>query len=642
MTLSVRSPLRALVVLGLLALSTPARAERETPVPDADAIDRSARAALDEKQYAFCSNPRVPFAKRQQDLCALTNEIEGCDGFKKVCNKPAADDKLPSWWDKLVAALGAGAKVLLYALIGVIVLAIVIPLVRAAMKARRDAKVRTQEEKATNTATLLAPVPLHDITGITDAEHALRLAEEHRMRGDLDRALGLYLAASLSALDRRGAIRVAKHRTNGEYVRGCTDANAKPALREIVQTIDRVEFGGSAPTREGVDRVASRATSIVRAATMTALVALAIGCGGDRLFANDPAGDELPTEILSRNGFKVGRLSTSLATLPIPTPESDTPPIVIVDTERVPLDEDASAHLFRWTEAGGILVLFGSPGAWPKELGARSKIASTRDLVLRAKVDLGYDDDDDDTKPRWWSPPKKMVVRGARVAHARALDWSPSNSDVIAYLGDDTYAARKLSGKGLIIAVASDDLFTNVGVLPKHNATVLVALIRIASVDLTNEVRIARPEDGISPPSSPCAVLQAVGLGKGSWHAIIAAIVLFLAYGIRQARPRPTSAPLRRAYAEHVEATGALYGRAKATPLALAAYGRFVELRLRERVPRGADPISLLAARANVTPGEAAKVYERATKAKPDDAVQGDELQTISRLRDLLVKALAS
>lgn len=96
----------------------------------------------------------------------------------------------------------------------------------------------------------------------------------------------------------------------------------------------------------------------------------------------------------------------------------------------------------------------------------------------------------------------------------------------------------------------------------------------------------------------------------------------------------------RRAFAEHVEATGAFWGRAKALPHALAAYGRFVEMRLRERIPRGADPVAFLAARAGVDPEHAARLYERATKANDDDDVRGDELETIKELRGMLVKAL--
>ena len=75
---------------------------------------------------------------------------------------------------------------------------------------------------------------------------------ERAGRGDNATALQLYLAASLRALSSRGALRIAADRTNGEYVRGCSDALAKPALRDIVREVDRVQFGGEAAGPTGV------------------------------------------------------------------------------------------------------------------------------------------------------------------------------------------------------------------------------------------------------------------------------------------------------------------------------------------------------------------------------------------------------
>src|SRR5262249_3121519 len=148
-----------------------------------------------------------------------------------------------------------------------------------------------------------SPVPASELE---DAEVALRLAEEHRARGELKKALGLYLAASLAALDRRGAIRIARHRTNGENVRACEEETARTPLRGTVRAVAEVEFGGAAPTDDAVLRVATRAQAIVRvAATAIALAALALGCSAVRKGA-DPAGDELPIEVLRRNGFNVG------------------------------------------------------------------------------------------------------------------------------------------------------------------------------------------------------------------------------------------------------------------------------------------------------------------------------------------------
>ncbi len=96
----------------------------------------------------------------------------------------------------------------------------------------------------------------------------------------------------------------------------------------------------------------------------------------------------------------------------------------------------------------------------------------------------------------------------------------------------------------------------------------------------------------------------------------------------------------RREWTEHIEATGGLYARAQLAPLALAAYARFVDGRLRERMPRGmADPAAFLALRANVEPAFAAEVWARASAARSADRPEGDELATLRRLSALYAAA---
>jgi hypothetical protein len=131
---------------------------------------------------------------------------------------------------------------------------------------------------------------------------------------------------------------------------------------------------------------------------------------------------------------------------------------------------------------------------------------------------------------------------------------------------------------------------------------------------MLGELRIARTEDGVVPPTNPFAALVAAGLGKGAWHALASAILLLLASGIRHARPRGSLGESRRAFAEHVEATGALYAREH-----LAAF---------------------LASRADVPRERAAKLYARALRAKSGDELEGDELATLDELRQMGEKAL--
>jgi hypothetical protein len=646
-------------ISALFALPASADPGPSTPPPnvhDLDAIDRSAKTAYESGNYAFCKTPPSPLGARGLRLCDLADEIDGCEGLQKACGS-IPPPKQTSWLEHLAKAAGPIATVLLYVLVGAIVVAIAIPVVRALVKRRRENRlVRTKPSPDRHHAIVDAPVRTAEIA---DAEVALRLADDHRARGELDRALGLYLHASLSALDRRGAIRVARHRTNGEYVRSCVESVSRTPLREIVREVDAVQFGGAAPTDDAVQRVSARAKAIVRtAAVVLGILTLLGGCAAPPP-GSDPAGDELPIEVLRRNGFRVGKLESSLATMPIPDVDEGAP-VVIVDVERVALEDETQAHLMRWVEAGGVLVLFGHVEGWPIEIRPALDSATTRDLVVRTSdpngglEDVEAEHDDQTGMP--------IHVTGARAARRDAFAWTDATR--VASLGSATYAAKRYVGKGIVLGIANDDLFTNLGARAKRNAAGLVTLVRSAAHDLRrrviprhgddglsslNDVRVAHMEDGVPPPANPFAALLAAGLGKGAWHALVASILLFLAYGIRHARPRPITRGLetRRAFAEHVAATGAFYGRAHAHTHALAVYGRFLDARLRESMPRGdrgdrGDPAALLAVwsrsrgRPGVDPKRAAELFARAMQAKSEDTPRGDELAVIEELRQML------
>jgi hypothetical protein len=614
-----------------------------------------------EGHYTFCQSPKVPLSQRDQELCPLARGAEGCEGLVAACrgdldaktktsntSEDASTKPRDPSSHTVPGALGALAQGLVWLLMVAVVVAVAIPLVRALLRSRRD-KALADAPKAPNVAVaaVVDPPPLAET--ISDAEAALRDADEHARRGELTRAVGLYLAASLAALDRRGAIRLARSRTNGEYIRACAEDDSRAALREIVREVDRVEFGHLAPTTEGVALIASRATRVVRSgggpgargvsslATMalSLLVALAVlGCGGSPARSghpngiDDPSGDELPLDLLRRAGYDASYLTTSLAALPVPG-VADTAPIIVVDVTRVALEEESSAHLLRWVEAGGVLVLLGPPSFWPAELGVTPEFASSD------HVDVVTGD---------------ILAPGARVGNPHALSWP--NSDTVAWTNKSVYAAHSSHGKGAVVGVAGHELATNMGVVKPENAAAFAALLDVAVEDRRTttterevtptpvEIRFARRTDGIAPPSNPFSALVQAGLGRGSWHALAAAVVLFLAFGVRQARARPVAPQPRRAFAEHVEATGAFYGRARALGHALASYGRFAEMRVRERIPRGADPVQFLSARAKVPVEDAARVWKRATEASAEDPPRGDELTTIRDLGAMLAKAL--
>jgi hypothetical protein len=97
--------------------------------------------------------------------------------------------------------------------------------------------------------------------------------------------------------------------------------------------------------------------------------------------------------------------------------------------------------------------------------------------------------------------------------------------------------------------------------------------------------------------------------------------------------------PRRRAFAEHVEATGALYARTRSATHALAAYAHFVDERLRAKAPRGTGPALFLAQRSGADPKDTGELYARAMSAR-EGAVTGEELFVLRRLSALFSMAM--
>jgi hypothetical protein len=372
-------------------------------------------------------------------------------------------------------------------------------------------------------------------------------------------------------------------------------------------------------------------------------------------------------DLLTRQGVDAARLGGPLASLPLPK-AGERAPTVVVDVDRTALDDETRAHLMAWTEAGGTLVLVAHPDEWPKELHASEGRGFGGEVVVRTRL-LPIEEDDPDLED----------YAGAYITRARAtlmtsdaIQWLPRPEVAAAYVtprssrarglggeapvrgGDDAraldadaaiYAGIQRVGRGVVLGVATDELLTNVALLRGGNAEALLALF--ANVEPSAEaegeragpwrVRVALPEDGIAPASNPIAELVRAGLGLFTWHALAAALVLFLAVGTRLGRARPAPPAARRAFVEHIEATGTLYARARVGTHALAAYARWAEERVFARMPRGATDVpQFLASRTGVDVATCERVWMRARNARATDAPRGDELLVLKELRGLV------
>ncbi len=303
--------------------------------------------------------------------------------------------------------------------------------------------------------------------------------------------------------------------------------------------------------------------------------------------------------------------------------------MLVVDLDRTPLEPDAETRVVAWVESGGVLVLAGTtsqalsnafgyrPG--PAALDATGVTAIDGLLSPLEPPQLEDDDDEDvDLETLVKRAQRRARARHATVSRRRARRRCGRRRGgcliVVAAPGEasegSVYSAAKPAGKGVVVALPDGELFTNVGLSRPGNPSVVAALFTElmarpaypggegARVRQERAVRLARAGDGISPPGNPFSALARAGLGLGMGHAFVACLLLFAAYGARHARPRPAPPPARRAFSEHILATGAFYARLARPAHALAVFARFAELRLRRSLPRGATDIpSFLAAR---------------------------------------------
>ena len=228
---------------------------------------------------------------------------------------------------------------------------------------------------------------------------------------------------------------------------------------------------------------------------------------------DNPAGSEVLSDLLRRQGYTVKRLSSALASMPL-TKEGERAPAVPIDVEQTSLDEDTRDHLVEWVDAGGVLVLAGEPYEWPKAFGAAGAFTGGAHAVtarqrLSVAADENEDNDEDDggeaVYARTLREGRDRVGRGARlqrVDRARRL----------VRRRDDLRRRCSPHGAGYVLGIADDELMTNAGLALPGNAAVMVSILSSAD---RHELRLADVDDGVSPPTTPIAALLARGLRDG-------------------------------------------------------------------------------------------------------------------------------
>ena len=215
---------------------------------------------------------------------------------------------------------------------------------------------------------------------VTDEEVLLPRAEELARRADYAaaRSTTLRRACARSTSAARPADRPGpdERRVRPRVRR----RDAKPALRDIVREVDRVQFGGRVPDGGAASRARRSArwrssgpfrVMLARLwrSERSAAAAAARRARAQRP-ADDPAGGELLRELLS-----AGRRCRDARARPRVARRSEGRRARTRGGHRprtTVLDDETREHLDEWVDAGGVLVLAGNPSEWPKAFGAPS------------------------------------------------------------------------------------------------------------------------------------------------------------------------------------------------------------------------------------------------------------------------------
>ena len=578
---------------------------------------------------AFCHKTTVPVANEVLKYCTLANELPQCKELAAACAEtlaPKTPSAPPTW-------IGTIARAGIFVFLGLIVVAIVFAIVRSLRKVARD------EQLAEPTVEPIALVeglsPTHAmLPSLDDPEALLRLGDARANAGEFAQAIGLYLAASLRALDRRGAIVLGRDRTNGEYVRECSDTVAQTDLRLLVREVDKVHFGGSAPTKDVVSVSRGYAAALLRVAMMVLTVLLVAGCASAKKtkptnLLSDATGHDLARAALEHKGLSVESWNKPLDRLG--TPEHDDP-WIIVDAAKFELGDESRKHIVSWVADGGKVALFGSIATWPAEFKCTAGTTPPDRSLELVSADSAARSADPFTMAR--------AAQGRTASAHVSLISGLGGTTLGRYPDGSPYAVSLHYKKGMVIFVASEEALTNIGLLDPQ---ILTTLVTISDHFYDGRVAFLKKRSAESGASGPMGAMVKAGFGAALIHALIASLLLFFAVGYRMTNPPSIRPDRRRAFVEHIRAVAGLYQRTRATRHALASFRRFAEERLRQRMPRWEHDIgSYISSRSGEPRNYCTSVWEYARAADPSQPTQSTDLEYLRALIRLYRSATTS
>lgn len=480
----------------------------------------------------------------------------------------------------------------------------------------------------------------------TDVERLLRIAQEAAGRGDYRRAVDAAHAALLRRLDGEGIIEITVDKTNGDYLRqvGQRNAQLRQELRPIVREVEQLQFGTGEPDRGMFQRVFDRVVPVVRRTILVLAVALGLGAvttgcddhgtTGEEIekraresehrelggLSTDPLGARAVVQLLRRHEVDAVHRTRTVDQL------TTTKGTIVVAGEVSLLDHEWEA-LLDWADEGHHLVV-AVDGPLPARLGLHAIFS---ELPLEPRGEIYYDEygveQEDEPLPvgtlhvsdgfdyEFYNPlslrlpvwRRLETAGGAPIDNGYYVEADDAKSDAAGYSwrkmlegGGLAYAATTTAGpdgEGRVTVFADSLMFTNAGIAVEDNATFVVDLLdgmEGNEDDWSTNVEFVNSWTGAGA-QSPMEAIQNSHLTPLLLQ-LLASLILFYwwrgaAFGTLRDPPRGN----RRSFAEHVEALGLQYAKARASKHALSLYAGFAIERLRERLRPGTGGIYALA-----------------------------------------------
>ncbi len=554
-------------------------------------IDQTLGRTFSAARYPFCNDGEYRVPRRDRYLCDLADEAKNrCPEFQKTCQRLGAaatgseerrrppDAQKPDEELRISSSLSSLARVIFWTLLALGLLALIVAIARNFRSRERPGADAGDEPSTDDDGVARTPAPPRE----TDVDRLLARAREAAGRGAYDVAIRDAYWAALRQLDRSGAIQIDPSLTNGDYVRGLEEHPAtQDDLRAVVRAVERVQFGSAPPSKGMFDDVLGRVVPLLHRTSLLLVLVVALvsstGCGAfDDLgeskdasgFSHAPGGYAALAEVMQAHG---ARLRHRIRDFDIIHPE--TRMLIIVDSE--PSESDWESIL-EWTRLGHTLVIATDPGPARTELGAERAMQPCRGELL---LDEAY------RSSAWFGPSTLSTVPDPTLA-IDTSSWWP-----LVTCGGHPYVAERSLGEGRVVMFASSVLLSNAALTVADNAYVVYGFLKpppdFGSDDAT-------PVELVDEVTGSGARTPLDSVANGRLLPLLVQIVLVMLVfglwrGVRFGRPRDPPTRSRRRFEEHVRALGAIYEKAGASKLALAAYGAWAVEWLRARANPGAE-----------------------------------------------------